>query len=1076
MRIRSLICSAIWSMQLICVASTFADINSTYLQGNTKPSGGIFQSDDTASPEQSTAQSLLAMKMLGKVIDVEPHILMIESQSQLETSTLSTLIKIKRYSNIDAQDDMFDLLSRQNIDGGFGSYLGYDSTPLDTANAIEALGFANDYQHDTVGAAVLFLLEKQNSDGGWSLQSNESSVYVTSAVLAGLRYYTNSYNLNSALVDGRSFLLTQKKSDGTYHSNLESAYALLGIIPITIDSTQYSDTLIQLKNAQALNFSWDEDTYTTALALQALALSKSLTLPSDPSQSYVQGTMIDRSSGSPIENALISTNDVQALTNAKGEFGFVLTDTGSYPITFSANGYDPASMTLNLAQIKNVNLGELSLNPNPINNTYSSLQGVVTDKNTGQPIADTDIVLSGQKNYEVKTNVDGRYSISIEEQGTYQLMVNSAGYHSTELSIALSSGNHFKFSPVLTPIDETNVIDVSISAAIVDATTGAFLQNVSVNLTQDGVTKTLVSDENGEINTDQLEQGEVKLYIDHAGYNAVTLKALLAQGQNVFDGNIELTPIDPTALYTTVSGKILDAELGLPLENVEIALNGPDSKRVTTSVNGDFTAQINAAGQYGLVISKAGYQTLSTSMLIELGKQLIINTSMALEGSESPLEINLIGQAIDSVTGQIIPNAKLILSSETEVLEGLTDIQGNWLIEEIPTGNVILSFSADGYRSQTANMIVAPGSNVDIGQIKMSLLPSVSQISGIVVNQQNGEPLVGAQVSLPGLQLSTTTDAIGVFVIDDISDLSFDIVVSAPGFVTNTRTLQLAEHQNISVNLDIEPVPENEAGIGIRSSVSDQIIYGAYQKALINVDLYNHNNEQKALWFVVQIKQGNRVLQEMPIGHLELPADIADTQILLAPNTESLAVQFEWLTQNLSPGDYQLVLSALDLQTRQQLASSQANVTIEPSSFISGFESIVTPRFSNFEASENLELFVRISHTSNEEIDLQINFELLDPTGLNLRSGILPVTLEAGSKIATYSIASFAQFIEKSGRYRLLIDSNLNGEILTSESVLEVAPKVRVDAQMSITPDHIIPDGTPKKIHVDLKLSGRNEG
>lgn len=1076
MRFLSLICSAIAVLQLIFIAPAFADINSTYLIQNINPSGGIYHADDSASSQQTTAQSLIALKMLGETIDEQPHLSMIQSTSDITTTELSNLIRIKRYSNIDFQDEKFELLDRQNQDGGFGSYIGYDSTPLDTANALEALGFSNDYTHDKVGPAVLYLLDHQNSDGGWSLHENESSVYVTAAVLSGLRYYTYSYNLNTVLNEGRSWLVSEKNSDGSYESKLESAYALLGIMPITVDTTVYSDTLIYLKDSQSSDFSWDSDTYTTALALQALALSKSITLPADPSQSYIQGTMIDRASGLPIKNALVSTTNAQALTDANGEFGFTLDTTGSYPITFSANGYNSASMTLNLAQIKNVNLGEIGLNPNPVNNTYASLAGFVTDKNSNQPITGANISLSGNKSYSAVTNNSGSYTITVDEDGTYELAVEADDYHSVALSISLGAGDHFDFSPTLIPLDESNVVDVSLSAVIIDGTTGDVLPNVAVELTQSNATTTITSDVNGAISTDQVVQGEVTLRINHAGYQPVTLTALLAQGQNTFSSNIELNPVDPSSLYTTVSGKIVDAELGLALEGVEIIFTGPDGKSVLTDVNGDFTAQINAAGQYDLLVSKGGYNPLSSQIQIDLGKSLILNTSMALEGSEVPVEISLTGKAVDDVTGQVIPNAKLIISTGTVTIEGVTDEQGVWLIENIPPGTVKLSFSAEGYSSTSASLLVTSGSNINIGSIPMSLLPTVSQLSGSVINQLTGEPIPGAEVSLPGLSLVATTDLNGFFSIEDISDLTFDIVVSAPGFVTNKRTLQLAEHQNVSVNLDIAAVPENETGIGIRSSVSDQFTYGAYEKALINADLYNHTDTERELWFVAQIKQADLVIQEMPIGHLALPGDIADTQLLMPANTDSLGVQFEWLTQNLSPGDYQIVLNALDLQTRMTLASTQSSVTIEASSEVTGFETNISPRFSNFEASEDVELFVKISHTSNEDISLDVNYEFLDPAGTALQSGVVPVSLEAGSKTTTISLASFPQLIGQSGKYKLRVDSQIHSDILSSESVLEVAPKVRVDAEMSVTPSFVIPDGTSKKIRIDLKLSGRNEG
>lgn len=1076
MLFRSLTYSAIWVLQLFIAAPIFADINASYLQKNTLPNGGIYHSADSTSPDQSTVESLLALKMLSETIDVESHIQFVESQSILTTSTLISLIKIKQYSGIDFNDDKYELLSRQNDDGGFGSYPGYDSTALDTGQAIEAFGFINDYQHDVVGAAVSFLMGIQNVDGGWSLESNHSSIYVTSSVLAGLRYFSQNYNLNAILENARTWLLSKKKSGGLYSSLSDTVYALLAIIPITIDSTLYSDSLAKLMELQAEDFSWQQDTYLTALVLQVLALSKSITLPTDPSRSYVQGSVIDRSTGLPIKNVLVESGNIKALTDIKGEFKFSIDVSGSYPISFSANGYNLATMTLNLSQMRNINLGELSLNPNIESNIFSSLQGEVTDKITGLPIENTTIKLTGTEIFTTQALEDGSYVLTVGKEGDYQLQVDATGYHSTVLSISITSGTHYNFSPVLVPINEINTVDVSLSASVLDGSTGLPIPNVSIEVIQSSSTKVTITDSMGDFSIEQLARGEVTIQIAHLGYEPVLFNAFLSSGNNVFNNDLEIFPIDPSTLYTTISGRILDSELGIPLSGVDLQFSGADSKSSVTDMNGDHSAQINASGQYDIVISKAGYHSLSSSIQLELGKRLVLNISMVPEGSEIPIQFNLSGQAIDDVTGSPVENAILLITGETEQLEGKSDSQGNWLVENIPSGNLSLTISANGYETKTASIVVAPDSNVSIGQIPMSQSSTSTQLSGYVINPETGEPVVGAEVSLAGLQLSTTTNTIGFFVINDITSLNFDISVSAPGHVTNIRTLQLTEHQAVSIELDIATVPENEVGIGIRSSVSDKSSYGAYQKALINVDLYNHDDLEKELWFIVQIKQGETILQEVPIGHLALPNDIADTQISIAENTESLAVQFEWMTQNFEPGDYQLVLFALDLQTRQRLASSQANVSIESSSVINGFESSLSPQYSNFESIEDIELFMNITHTSNENNNLEVSYEFLDPNEVTLQSGVLNIILEAGSKASHYNLASFTQEFSESGQYKLRLYSSFNGGVLSSESTLNIAPKVRVDTELDITPTSIIPDGASKRIHVDLKLSGRNEG
>jgi len=181
---------------------------------------------------------------------------------------------------------------------------------------------------------------------------------------------------------------------------------------LTTDVTRYANTLSWLKLQQQGNGSWQDDAFTTALAVQALYLSANISLPTAPDKATVRGRTVDAGSAQPLANVRITTSPLSAtdlLSDAQGSFVLNGLEEGSYRLTYEADGYLTASQTLNVKAGQLIDLGDIRLNLAP---TTSLVRGVVSDANTGLPVAQAlvQVTLAGTTT-DTLTAVDGSYQL-----------------------------------------------------------------------------------------------------------------------------------------------------------------------------------------------------------------------------------------------------------------------------------------------------------------------------------------------------------------------------------------------------------------------------------------------------------------------------------------------------------------------------------------------------------------------------------------------------------------------------------------------------------------------------------------
>ncbi|KFA88741.1 hypothetical protein Q664_39795 [Archangium violaceum Cb vi76] len=621
---------------------------------------------------QSTAEVLRAHQALGQTTALgfasAIGFLNLEAGTHTEFLARKILVNAQQGYTVDVAW-ISQLLSRQNADGGFGDRPGYGSSVLDTAVALEALAATNQATSAQSVRAIGFLRECQQSNGGWADGANDASVYLTAASMRALLPYRTTYaSVAGGLTGGQNFLLSRRGLDGLWGGDFLSALALLAVTPNLSDVSVISNSAAGLRALQLPNGSWSNDSYTTALALQAIRAIESRSSggsTSTTTEGAIAGYVVRANSSEPLSGVTVTINELagtQVATNGDGFFMFPGLPPGDYTVIATKAGYTLAGVAVGVDANQVTLAGKLVLEVVP---DSGLLRGVVFDAATLKPLQSVQVSLNGTSSLSVLTNGAGEFDFGPVVPGSYTVHFAKMGYNTLSGAVTIVAGQVVSMQPAMTAavpggdVDDTPGVVVG---EVVDGKTGQPIANAVFNL-GGGLSATTATD--GSFSITSVPRGTYEGTVTATGYHSGTFSLVFTAGASGAIGKMSLFRMEATPAPTTLTlrGLVTDGVSGAPIADSTVTLVESGAE-VNTSTDGRFTFSGITLKNFSLFVSASGYvpdtYTIQVSAMGEAEVQLRLSPPPPdVPGATTS---TLAGVVTDSVSGAPISGVRVTVT------------------------------------------------------------------------------------------------------------------------------------------------------------------------------------------------------------------------------------------------------------------------------------------------------------------------------------------------------------------------------------------------------------------------------
>jgi hypothetical protein len=597
---------------------------------------------------------------------------------------------------------------------------------------------------------------------------------------------------------------------------------------------------------------------------------------------YVTGIIRDAATGEKLTGVSVATGYEQKVSNSSGYYA-VLTTGGS--VSFTLAGYHNQEIPLEAGVFKyDVALvkqgpcdgvvcrpGQACLGGACFTVVYE-VTGLVTDAETGQPLAGVSVT-SDNYVYEVTTtNAEGYYRILASSKGVMRYELNN--YHTQEIEVDIVENKELNialvrsFDPcegvVCRPHeickDGTCVIPgYTFTGRVTDAETGVPLLGVLVTsgtpetyiyemtrTNAEGYYSILVLVPPGQLSfaRENYHSQELTVGTENREINIALERSfdpcqgvVCGPGEMCYDGSCYLTA-------TEVTGRVTDAATGLPLAGVSIR-NILTSYGTTTDLEGNYMLLIDNSAVFRFSIQ--GYRNQEIEITPETqGLHVAMDSTedacewivcrpyqVCSDGACFTNTYPISGRVTDALTGEPISGVSVYNTSTLRSTS--TDGQGNYTINAAHRD--VLRYFLPGYEMQDIEVdfdsifetrVIDVALEVDracegvvcrIGQSCHggACFTTVYKVTGIVTDAATGMPLAGVRVISDNYVYEETTTA---------ADGYYGILASGTGKISyelnNYQRQEIAVEigENKIINVALERLPDPCEGVVCRPGQS----------------------------------------------------------------------------------------------------------------------------------------------------------------------------------------------------------------------------------------------------------------
>ncbi|WP_129729008.1 carboxypeptidase regulatory-like domain-containing protein, partial [Ectobacillus funiculus] len=641
----------------------------------------------------------------------------------------------------------------------------------------------------------------------------------------------------------------------------------------------------------------------------------SVTIPLTPAPATLTGTVVNQITGEGVPGAILTINSLSGIFIAQRVSG----NNGAFTIS----GLPPTNVVVSASA---TNFGSdtlaISLHPNqtstivlPISPNPGSLTGFISNAQTGGAMPGTIITIFKSTTGEFVTSVvsdgSGQFLINGLTPGSYRAVASADGFSTDAANFTIEPGNTTTLSFALAPNPAT------LTGTVTDAQTGTPIAGAGVVMVIQGsgiIVASTQTDQTGNYVLTGIAPGSYNVVISAANFTSQTVSVNLTAGETE-TVNVALTP-NPA----TITGTVRDAITGNVLSNALIQIfNGQGSflASMLTDVNGQYTISGLPEGMLSIQASAPNFASDMKVITLTPGETETVDFALA------PNPASLTGSVTDAQTGAPLPGTVVqvfIAGTAVPVKSTLTDPTGLYVINGLNEGEYRVVMSVDNYGSAIFQITLGPG---EARVLNAALVANPATIQGQVTDMQTGTPIAGAGVVtvIQGsgvIVASTQTDQTGNYVLTGIAPGSYNVVISAANFTSQTVSVNLTAGETETVNVALMPNPAT-----INGTVRDATTGNVLSNALIQV----FSSQGNLLASTLTDVNGQYTISGLPEGTLSVQASAlnfaSDMKVITLTPGETETVDF-----TLASNPASLTGSVTDAQTAAPLSGALVQVFI----------------------------------------------------------------------------------------------------------------------------------------------------
>ena len=361
---------------------------------------------------------------------------------------------------------------------------------------------------------------------------------------------------------------------------------------------------------------------------------------------------------------------------------------------------------------------------------------------------------------------------------------------------------------------------------VLDQSTGLSVAGATVELHNTGgqLIASTTTDSSGSFSLTGIATGTYNLVVSAPAYTTNT-QAITIISNTITNVTVLLAPVPGTVTGTVTSS----SSTAIPDAQVRIINTfGVVVDQTITNASGGYQFTNVAPGNYTISVSANGFQSQTGAVNVERAQTATLNFVLP----PTPGTIN--GTVTDS-NGVPIQGALVEVLDDNGILivSAATNASGQYTINSLAPGMYQLRVKETNFSTENLGFSINAG---ETKTINASLQPSPGTLTGVVTDNETGQPIPNASIRVVENQGTTVataqTNSSGVYTIPSLAPGNYSVTIGADGYANKTLGASIQPGETTTLNAALEKL----AGVlaGTISTVNGDPISGAVVNVLFN--------------------------------------------------------------------------------------------------------------------------------------------------------------------------------------------------------------------------------------------------